>query len=110
MRTYQTQFGIPLGSIPDWWDERKRNKKTFVTYLPTYDKIFFINYYAVFHAYAFPVTTFEWKPNGIMEIGAHSSLKFATNATGTLYKTKSMLFWIAHLRINRTAHSVPASV
>eukprot|EP00983_Pelagomonas_calceolata_P088382 1157194-Pelagomonas_calceolata.AAC.11 len=28
-------------------------------YLSTYDKIFLINYFALFHAYAFPVTTFE---------------------------------------------------
>jgi len=27
MRTYHTHFGIPLGSIPGWWDEKKRNKK-----------------------------------------------------------------------------------
>eukprot|EP00983_Pelagomonas_calceolata_P068229 1149818-Pelagomonas_calceolata.AAC.1 len=53
-------------------------------YLSTYDKIFLINCYAVFHAYAFPVTTFKWKPNGIMEIGAHTSLEFATNAIDTV--------------------------
>eukprot|EP00983_Pelagomonas_calceolata_P039279 1137111-Pelagomonas_calceolata.AAC.1 len=35
MRTYHTHFGIPLGSIPGWWDERKRNKKTFANFLPT---------------------------------------------------------------------------
>ena len=27
MRTYHTHFGIPLGTIPGWWDARKRNKK-----------------------------------------------------------------------------------
>ena len=27
MRTYHTHFGIPLGSAPGWWDDRKRNKK-----------------------------------------------------------------------------------
>jgi hypothetical protein len=27
MRTYHTHFGIPLGTVPGWWDDRKRNKK-----------------------------------------------------------------------------------
>eukprot|EP00983_Pelagomonas_calceolata_P037190 1136236-Pelagomonas_calceolata.AAC.1 len=27
IRTYHTHFGIPLGSVTGWWDERKRNKK-----------------------------------------------------------------------------------
>eukprot|EP00983_Pelagomonas_calceolata_P019327 607609-Pelagomonas_calceolata.AAC.1 len=27
MRTYHTHFGIPLGSITGWWDEKKRSKK-----------------------------------------------------------------------------------
>eukprot|EP00983_Pelagomonas_calceolata_P025325 794605-Pelagomonas_calceolata.AAC.1 len=110
MRMYHTHFGIPLGSIPGWWDERKRNETKSLCYLPTYDKIFLINYYAVFHAYAFPVTTFAWKPNGIMKIGAHTSLEFATNVIGTLYKVKSTLSWIAHLRTYKTAHSVPAPI
>eukprot|EP00983_Pelagomonas_calceolata_P048941 1141281-Pelagomonas_calceolata.AAC.2 len=50
-------------------------------YLFTYDnlKTFLMNCYAVFHAYAFPVTAFKWKPNSIMEKGAHTSLAFATN-------------------------------
>eukprot|EP00983_Pelagomonas_calceolata_P077835 1154033-Pelagomonas_calceolata.AAC.1 len=68
-------------------------------YLSTYNTVFLINYYAVFHAYASPVTTFEWKPSGIMEISAHTSIEFVTNAIGTLYKTKSTLSWIAHLKI-----------
>jgi exonuclease III len=33
MRTYHTHFGIPLGTIPGWWDARKRNKKPL---LPNY--------------------------------------------------------------------------
>ena len=27
MRTYHSHFGIPLGSVPGWWDARKRCKK-----------------------------------------------------------------------------------
>ena len=27
MRTYQTHFGIPLGIVPGWWDDRRRNHK-----------------------------------------------------------------------------------
>ena len=27
MRTYHTHFGVPLGNIPGWWDDRKRNQK-----------------------------------------------------------------------------------
>eukprot|EP00983_Pelagomonas_calceolata_P011517 372100-Pelagomonas_calceolata.AAC.1 len=63
---------MPLGSVPGWWDERTRYKKAFVT-------------------------TFEWKPNGIMRKGAHKSLKFATNVFGTLLKAKSTLSWVALL-------------
>eukprot|EP00983_Pelagomonas_calceolata_P040278 1137553-Pelagomonas_calceolata.AAC.1 len=35
MRTYHIHIGIPLGSIPGWWDERKRNKKPL---LPIYQR------------------------------------------------------------------------
>jgi len=27
MRTYHTQFDVPLGIAPGWWDDRKRNHK-----------------------------------------------------------------------------------
>ena len=27
MRTYHTNFGVPLGNTPGWWDDRKRNQK-----------------------------------------------------------------------------------
>ena len=27
MRTYHTHFGIPLGTIPGWWDTRKKKNK-----------------------------------------------------------------------------------
>ena len=27
MRTHHTQFGVPLGIAPGWWDDRKRNHK-----------------------------------------------------------------------------------
>ena len=27
MRTYHTHFGVPLGNISGWWDDRKRNQK-----------------------------------------------------------------------------------
>jgi len=27
MRTYHTHFGVPLGIVPGWWDNRKRNQK-----------------------------------------------------------------------------------
>ena len=27
MRTYHPHFGVPLGIVPGWWDDRKRNHK-----------------------------------------------------------------------------------
>ena len=33
MRTYHTHFGIPLGTIPGWWDFEKKNMKPL---LPNY--------------------------------------------------------------------------
>jgi len=70
MRTYHTHFGIPLGTIPGWWDARKRNKKPLLpNYLRKdishnlYSYIYYILlfYCAAFRAYVCPVTIFGWR-------------------------------------------------
>eukprot|EP00983_Pelagomonas_calceolata_P118236 1160487-Pelagomonas_calceolata.AAC.4 len=65
IKTYQTCFGIPLVAVPGWWNERKWTKKPL---LPLYlRQMFLIDQYDISQAYAFPVITFEWKPNGVVE-------------------------------------------
>ena len=88
MRTYHTHFGIPLGTVPGWWDDRKRNKKPL---LPHYLRQN-IPHQLLRSLYGCPATIFEWKLNGIMETGAPTNSEFATNVIGTLCKMRSMSF------------------
>ena len=41
MRTYHTQFGVPLGIAPGWWGDRKRNHKPM---LPIYLRLDIFNH------------------------------------------------------------------
>eukprot|EP00983_Pelagomonas_calceolata_P063671 1147825-Pelagomonas_calceolata.AAC.2 len=74
MRSYHTHLGIPGWALyqAGWI---RGSGTTSICYPFTYNKTFLINYYAISHALAFPATTFEWKPNGIMEVGAYVRLK-----------------------------------
>ena len=90
MRTYHTHFGIPLGTIPGWWDSGKKNMKPL---LPNYlRKDISHNLLRSISCLRLSSHNFRVETQQIKGIHAHTSSGFATNVIGTLYKTKNISF------------------
>jgi len=98
-------FGVPLGIVPGWWDDRKRNHKfvlplhTFTCAFPTISAVHFL-------AFAYLAIIFWSKKCVMTGIEGLMSSGYVTNVTGTLFRMTDTSCWTVRMNII-SCHTAP---